>query len=121
MTTKEKLGQLVQIAPFFYINDLKDELYGPAVELGLTKEEIFMTGSVLGIGNPEEMIEVQKTYLANNRHQIPLVFMADIIHGYETIFPIPLALAGTFNSKLVKKVAEISALEAQTSGIHVTY
>ena len=121
MTIEEKLGQLIQIPPFFYIKDLKDELYGPAVELGLSKEQIFMTGSVLGIGSPEEMIEVQKTYLENNRHKIPLVFMADIIHGYETIFPIPLALAGSFNKDLVKKVAEISAKEAQTSGIHVTY
>lgn len=121
MTTEEKLGQLIQIPPFFYIKDLKDELYGPAVELGLSKEQIFMTGSVLGIGSPEEMIEVQTKYLENNRHKIPLVFMADIIHGYETIFPIPLALAGSFNKELVKKVAQVSAKEAQTSGIHVTY
>lgn len=121
LSTKEKLGQLVQIAPFFYIRDLKDELYGPSVELGLSKDEIFMTGSVLGIGNPEEMIEVQKKYLETSKHKIPLVFMADIIHGYETIFPIPLALAGSFNEDMIKRVAEISATEAQTSGIHVTF
>lgn len=121
MTIEEKLGQLVQIPPFFYIKDLKDELYGPAVELGLTKEEIFKTGSVLGIASPEEMIQVQTEYLKHNRLKIPLMFMADIIHGYETIFPIPLALAGTFNKKLVRKASEIAAKEAQSSGIHITF
>lgn len=121
MTTEEKLGQLVQIPPFFYIKDLKDELYGPAIELGLSIDQIYNTGSVLGIGSPEEMIEVQQKYLENNRLGIPLVFMADIIHGYETIFPIPLGMASSFNKELVETAARVSAIEAQTSGIHVTF
>ncbi|MDY0276665.1 MAG: glycoside hydrolase family 3 N-terminal domain-containing protein [Acholeplasma sp.] len=121
MTVEEKLGQLVQIAPFFFVRDLKNELYGPATELGLSLEQIFLTGSVLGIGSPEEMIEVQKRYLDNSRLKIPLLFMADIIHGYQTIFPIPLAMACSFNPELIKTMARISAVEAQTSGIHITF
>lgn len=47
--------------------------------------------------------------------------MADIIHGYRTIFPIPLALGCTWNEKLVEKVARVSAIEASAGGVHVTF
>ena len=68
-----------------------------------------------------EMKMVQDKYLSRSRHKIPLMFMADIIHGYKTIFPVPLAMACSFNPKLIEKAARISAVEAQTSGIHVTF
>ncbi len=121
LTIEEKIGQLMQLAPFFFIGDLKKEVYGPIQALGLKENEVFLSGSVLGIGNASEMKRVQKTYLEKSRHKIPLIFMADIIHGYKTIFPVPLAMAASFNPELVKKAARISALEAQTAGIHVTF
>ncbi len=121
LTIEEKIGQLMQLAPFFFIGDLKKEVYGPIQALGLKESEVFLSGSVLGIGNASEMKRVQRAYLEKSRHKIPLIFMADIIHGYKTIFPVPLAMAASFNPSLVKKAARISALEAQTAGIHVTF
>jgi beta-glucosidase len=121
LSISEKIGQLMQLAPFLYIQDLKNEVAGHVEALHLNEAKIFASGSVLGIGSASEMIEVQKKYLAKSRHKIPLVFMADIIHGYKTIFPVPLALAASFNPELAKIVARVSALEASTSGIHVTF
>ena len=103
---KKKVGQLVQIAPFFYIKDLDKEIFGPLLDLGIKESDIFLTGSVLGIGNATEMKMVQDKYLSRSRHKIPLMFMADIIHGYKTIFPVPLAMACSFNPKLIEKSSQ---------------
>jgi beta-glucosidase len=121
LSIEEKIGQLMQLAPFFFKKDSKVEVIGSVRHLDLDEDEIFLAGSVLGIGNREEMISIQKKYLEKSRHKIPLVFMADIIHGYESIFPIPLALACSFNPSLVEQASKVSALEAQTAGIHVTF
>ncbi len=121
LTIEEKIGQLLQIAPFFFIQELEKEVSGNITDLGLTASKIFKAGSVLGIGNATEMIQVQKRYLEKSRHKIPLIFMADIIHGYQTIFPIPLALSTSWNPSLFHTMAKVSALEASTAGIHVTF
>src|SRR5690606_11509607 len=97
LTLEEKLGQLTQISPYFFLKDTKTEIAGPAAYLGLNEDQIFLAGSVLGIGSASEMIEVQQKYLARSRHKIPLMFMADVIHGYETIFPVPLGLSTSWN------------------------
>ncbi|MBU0996814.1 MAG: glycoside hydrolase family 3 C-terminal domain-containing protein [Firmicutes bacterium] len=121
MSMKEKIGQLLQIPPFFFVKDLKIEVAGPVEELHLDEEKIFFAGSALGIGSAEEMIEVQRKYLEKSRHKIPLIFMADIIHGYKTIFPVPIAMASSFNPEIAYQCARISAKEASTSGIHVSF
>ena len=121
LTIEEKIGQMLQIAPFFFIREAEIEVSGHVYDLHLSKNEILAAGSVLGIKNAEEMINVQSLYLKRSKHRIPLIFMADIIHGYETIFPVPLALSCSFNPSLAYKVARISAIEAQTAGIHVTF
>ncbi len=121
LTIKEKIGQLAQLAPFLFISNLSVEITGYVRELHLDQKKIFTSGSVLGIGSAQEMIRVQKEYLSNSRHKIPLMFMADIIHGYKTIFPVPIALASSWNPDVAKLTARISAVEASTSGIHVTF
>jgi beta-glucosidase len=121
LTIEEKIGQTLQIAPFFFNRDSEVEIFGNKTNTYLTQEEIFYAGSVLGIGSAEEMIQTQKKYLSKSRHKIPLLFMADIIHGYVTIFPVPIALGCSFNPKLAYEMARISAKEAQTAGIHVTF
>ena len=121
LTFEEKIGQMLQIAPFFFIREAEIEVSGHVYDLHLNRDEIFHAGSVLGIKNAEEMINVQKLYLERSRHKIPLMFMADIIHGYETIFPVPLALSCSWNPDLAYESARISAIEAQTAGIHVTF
>jgi beta-glucosidase len=121
LTIEEKIGQLLQIAPFFFIQELEKEVSGNITDLHLNEKKIFRAGSVLGIGNATEMISVQKRYLEKSTHKIPLVFMADIIHGYQTIFPIPLALSTSWNPSLFETMGRISAIEASTAGIHVTF
>ena len=121
LTLEEKAGQLSQLPPYFFKKEALQEVAGPVQRLQLKEDEIFLAGSVLGIGNPQEMIDVQTRYLAKSRHKIPLVFMADIIHGYKTIFPIPLALAGSFSKDNFYQMARASAAEATLSGIHVTF
>ena len=59
--------------------------------------------------------------MQNHRLNIPTLLMADIIHGFRTIFPIPLALGSTWDEAPVEKMAEISAKEATVSGLHVTF
>lgn len=121
LTIEEKIGQLLQLSPFNFIRDIEVEVFGHLKELGLNEKKVFSAGSVLGIHNASEMIAVQEKYLRKSTHQIPLVFMADIIHGYETIFPVPLALSTSWNPKLAFEMARVSAVEASTAGIHVTF
>ena len=121
LTLEEKAGQLAQLPPYFFKKEALQEVAGPVQRLELKEADIFLAGSVLGIGNPEEMMDVQRTYLEKSRHKIPLMFMADIIHGYKTIFPIPLALAGSFSADNFFTMARASAAEATLSGIHVTF
>lgn len=119
MTLEEKIGQMTQLTPTFFSES--GEITGPMLELGLSLEQLNSIGTVLGTHTKEEVINIQKNYLEQSRLKIPLIFMADVIHGYETIFPIPLALASSFNPKLVKRMAHLSAKEAAAAGIHVTF
>ena len=64
---------------------------------------------------------MQEEHLKNNRLNIPLLFMADIINGYKTIFPIPLAQGCTFDPDLVRQLAEAAAREGAAAGVHVTF
>ena len=121
LTIEEKIGQLLQLAPFSFISDIEVEVSGHLKDLDLTHDKVFSAGSVLGIHNALEMMAVQKKYLSKSRHKIPLIFMADIIHGYETIFPVPLALSTSWQPKLAFDVARVSAIEASAAGIHVTF
>jgi len=121
MTLKEKIGQMTQLAPFFFIRDSETAVYGALRNLNINKDQLFTVGSVLGVGGPDEMIKLQKSYLENSTHKVPLVFMADVIHGYKTIFPVPLAVAASFNLELSNLVGKISAKEAYSSGIHVVF
>lgn len=120
LTIEEKLGQMTMLPPYLFLESDAVKT-GPLEELGLKENDLYMVGSILGIGSAKEMKELQRKYLEKSRHKIPLLFMADIIHGYQTIFPVPLALATSFNDKLVEKAAHISAIEAHTSGINVTF
>lgn len=120
MTLSEKIGQLVQLTPQFF-DQTGGEITGPLGELGMDEQELYQIGSVLGTHTKEQVKEIQKRYLEKSRLGIPLIFMADVIHGYEIIFPVPLALASSWQPELVEKMAELSALEASRAGIHVTF
>lgn len=121
MTLDEKIGQMVQLPPHNFVSDSDIKVSGFVYDLGLSSEQVFLSGSVLGVNSAEEQNKVQKKYLEKSRLKIPLLFMADIVHGYETIFPIPLALSCSWNRKLAFTTARVSALEASTAGIKVTF
>ncbi len=120
MTLDEKIDQLLQLAAAFY-SDKAEEKTGPMGDLGLTQENINNAGTTLGVSGAKEAIRVQKEYIANNRLNIPTILMADIIHGFRTIFPIPLGLGSSWDLAAAEKMAEVSAKEAAVSGLHVTF
>lgn len=120
MTVDEKVGQLLQLAAEFY-SEKAEEKTGYMTDLGLSHEDINNAGTTLGISGAKEAIRVQKAYMEHNRLGIPTILMADIIHGFRTIFPIPLGLGSSWDLEAAKKVAEVSAKEAAISGLHVTF
>jgi beta-glucosidase len=120
MTLEEKAAQLLQLAaPFYEAGD--GQITGPMESLGISETEVNDAGSVLGIAEAEKIIQIQQAYLAKNRLGIPLLFMADIIHGFKTIFPIPLAMGCSWDVELAERSAEVAAKEAAVSGLHVTF
>ncbi|WP_367377584.1 beta-glucosidase BglX [Enterococcus gilvus] len=119
LTWTEKVGQLVQLSgDFFHSEELA---VGPKKKLGITQETIDVVGSVLNVTGAETTRDIQEKYLKNSRHQIPLLFMADIIYGYRTIFPIPLGLGATWNPALIEEAYGVIARESRSAGAHVTY
>nr|WP_290443402.1 glycoside hydrolase family 3 N-terminal domain-containing protein [Sporolactobacillus kofuensis] len=120
MSLNEKIGQLVQLASDFY-SDTNGAITGPMAEMGVTDELVTNSGSVLGATGTRNVKKIIDSQLKNNRLHIPLLVMADVIHGYKTIFPIPLAIGCTWNPGLAEKTAEIAAHEAAVSGIHVVF
>ena len=69
----------------------------------------------------KRMLEIQKNYMENNTHGIPLIFTQDIIHGYHTIYPINLGLASSFDTKLAHDCAAMAAKEASVDGVQLTF
>ncbi|WP_339283115.1 glycoside hydrolase family 3 N-terminal domain-containing protein [Oceanobacillus sp. FSL K6-3682] len=122
MTIDEKIGQLSQLAtPFFKGSTESGKITGPLEQLNISDDLVKNTGSVLGASGAKEIRNIQEQHLKNHRLSIPLLFMSDIIHGYETIFPVPLGIGSSWDIELAEKSAEIAAKESAVSGIHVTF
>lgn len=119
MTTQEKCRELMQL-PMEAFTDT-DISTGPCEDLELTDEKMAQVGSILSLTGAEWTRKVQEEHLKNNRLNIPLLFMADIINGYKTVFPIPLAQGCTFDPDLVRQLAEAAAREGAAAGVHVTF
>jgi beta-glucosidase len=107
MTVEEKLGQLTQFtaAPA----DLKEQIAQGRV------------GSVFNFGGSVNTNELQRIAVEKSRLGIPLLFGHDVIHGYRTIFPNPLAIAATWDPASAEKSARIAATEARAAGIRWTF
>lgn len=119
MTLEEKIDQLLQVCSYYY--EKEGVITGPENAAGFSEEEINNAGSVLGGGGAKLLRKIQENYMKKQPHHIPLLFMADVINGYRTIFPIPLAQGCTFNPDIVEKAAEVSAKESATAGLHLTF
>lgn len=106
MTLREKIGQMNQLSGGYRWLD--------AIRAG-------ECGSVLNCSSAEEIRSVQKAAVEESRLGIPLLVSRDVIHGYRTIFPVPLGQAATFDPEIVEKGAGISAREATAAGIRWTF
>lgn len=120
LSIEEKIGQLVQLNGNFFHSQEKIAT-GPATKLGIDEVKIYRSGSILNTFGAKALKEVQDRYLKRSDKKIPMLFMADIINGYQTVFPISLGLGSSFDPAMVKKTAEIAAHEAAVSGVHITF
>ncbi len=120
MTIEEKIGQLAQYNANLFANS-DAEVTGPAAELGLSKEDLRVVGSTLNFSSVQEMLDIQDKHLAEDPNKIPMLFMMDVIHGFRTIYPIPLALGCSFDPELVGACSRMASKEATASGVQVTF
>ena len=120
MTLEQKIGQLMQINANFIVNTNANNT-GAVNELGLSQEQVDLVGSILNFSCAQEVIDIQNKHLEKDPNKIPLSFMMDVIHGYKTQFPIPLALGCSFDPELVEECAKQAAKEAVTAGVMVTF
>ncbi len=119
MSLREKIGQMIQLTGACF--DEEAVLTGETGTDQLPEEAVWMAGSVLGMIGGEKIREIQKVYMEKHPHHIPLLFMADVIHGCRTIFPIPLAQACSFHPQLVQEGAAVAAGEASSEGIRASF
>ena len=120
MTLEEKIGQLMQYNGNVFM-DTSAEITGPMQQFGLTEADLGRMGSVLNFASADEMKAMQDLHLSKDPHKIPMLFMMDVIHGYRTIFPIPLGLGCSFDPALAKQCSQMAAREAGASGVQVTF
>ena len=119
MTLEEKIGQLNQYS-------IGPGLTGPGKKSSrdslryhrLINGEV---GSVLNLTGAKQTRKAQQQVVENSRLGIPLLFAFDVIHGYKTMFPIPLAESASWDLNAIQKSAEIAALEASSAGLHWTF
>ncbi len=115
MTLEEKIGQMTQFSANWSITGpVMSDDFQPYLEKGLIGS-IFNATSVKGVRKMQE-IAVEKTRLG-----IPILFGQDVIHGYKTIFPIPLGEACSWDLEMMRRTAEIAAIEAASDGINWTF
>lgn len=109
MSLTEKIGQMNQL-----------NFEGP-IDSFLQKIESGEIGSVLNVVDPKIINQMQKAAFEGSQSGVPLIIGRDVIHGYKTIFPIPLGQAASFDPQIVEDGARIAATEARENGIHWTF
>ncbi|NLI72982.1 MAG: beta-glucosidase BglX [Bacteroidales bacterium] len=115
MTLIEKLGQLnLPTAGDFTTGQAKSSDIGQKIKEG-------KVGGLFNIKGVDKIREVQRIAVEESRLKIPLLFGMDVIHGYESTFPIPLGLASSWDMDLIQKSAQIAAQEATADGINWTF
>ncbi len=115
MTLDEKIGQLnLPGSGDIVTGQAKSSDIGKKIKAG-------QVGGLFNIKGVEKIREVQRVAVEESRLKIPLLFGMDVIHGYETTFPIPLALSCSWNLKMIEQTARVAAIEASASGINWTF
>ena len=115
MSLEEKIAQLSQL-PGMPIPEFKEQV-------GSMEDVIrqYGAGSVLWVSDPKEINRLQHIAVDESRLHIPILFGLDVIHGYHTIFPAPIAMASSWDPKLVESAQTIAAREARAGGISWTF
>lgn len=111
MSLEEKVGQLNQVGGAEFAP-------GPKAEDQIRKGG---AGSVLWLNDTKKFNELQKIAIEESPSGIPLLFALDVIHGYRTIFPVPLAMASSWDPKVPEKSQTVAAKEARAAGLHWTF
>lgn len=119
MTLEEKIGQMNQYNGFW-------DFTGPAPKGGHAEKKYEdlkngLVGSMLNVRGVKDVMAVQKIAVEQSRLGIPLIIGFDVIHGYKTISPIPIAEAASWDLDAIKKSAEMAALESSAAGINWTF
>ena len=115
MTVEEKIGQLnLPVTGEITTGQAKSSDVAKKIEQGLV-------GGLFNLKGVDKIRDVQKLAVENSRLGIPLLFGMDVIHGYETIFPIPLGLSCTWDMAAIRESARIAAIEASADGISWTF
>jgi beta-glucosidase len=111
MSLAEKIGQLTQIS-------------GATIFPGPEPEEVIRkggAGSVLWLNDTQKFNALQKIAVEESPSKIPLLFALDVIHGYRTIFPVPLAMASSWDPSVAERAQAVAAREARAAGLHWTF
>ncbi|MFK8056327.1 MAG: glycoside hydrolase family 3 N-terminal domain-containing protein [Saprospiraceae bacterium] len=118
MTVEEKAGQMNQYTSFY-------DITGPAPTGGSSEQRFNqvkagLVGSMLNVTGVEQTRKIQELAM-QSRLKIPMIFGFDVIHGFKTQFPVPLAEAATFDIDMIQQAARWAAIEASAYGIHWTF
>lgn len=120
MTLEEKLGQLNQLFYLGGVDTDSPEGAEQAEQPRMVEAELAAgrVGSLLFVSRPEEFNRLQRLALAGNRHGIPVMFGFDVIHGFRTILPVPVALAASWSPETAEAAQAVAAREARAAGVH---
>ena len=118
MTLEEKVGQMVQYSGGW-------DLTGPASSNNNKQKEQQikkgLVGSMLNVTSVEQVRQAQQLAIDSSRLKIPMLFGFDVIHGYKTMFPVPLAEAASWDLELMQRTARTAAREATAAGVNWTF
>jgi beta-glucosidase len=109
MTVEEKAGQVSQVFMFSASANAEKIVSNGAL------------GSVLFVKDPAQINRLQRAAVENSRLHIPLLFGLDVIHGFRTVFPVPIAMAASWDPEMVERAQGVAAQEARAAGVHWTF
>lgn len=118
MTVKEKVGQMVQYNGSFDVTGAPSDIDSKTKLEKLKNGEV---GSMLNVLTAEATREAQQVVMENSRLKIPLLFGYDVIHGYKTMFPVPLGESASWDLEAMELSASIAAKETAAAGVHWTF